>query len=90
MGVLVLKLLAALLILGWSLAPIVFMLLSSFKPGQDIFAVPPRLVFTPTLQHYIDLWARWGIFFKGLFNSLVITTGAARVGVTASTMAGFA
>jgi multiple sugar transport system permease protein len=90
MGVLALKLLAALLILGWSLAPIVFMLLSSFKPGQDIFAVPPRLTFTPTLQHYIDLWARWGIFFKGLFNSLVITTGATLLVVTASTMAGFA
>lgn len=85
-----LKALLVAVILLWSLAPIAFMVMSSFKPGQEIFAVPPRLTFTPTLQHYLDLWARWGGFFKGLLNSLIITVGATLLVVVASTLAGFA
>lgn len=84
------KTLALALILVWSLAPIAFMVLSSFKPGQEIFAVPPRLGFTPTFHHYLELWSRWGSFFRGLLNSLVITAGSTLLVVTASTMAGFA
>lgn len=84
------KAVALALILAWSLAPIAFMVLASFKPGQEIFAVPPRWGFTPTWHHYLELWMRWGSFFRGLFNSLVITTGATLLVVAASTMAGFA
>jgi multiple sugar transport system permease protein len=84
------KVLALALILAWSLAPIAFMVLSSFKPGQEIFAVPPRLAFAPTWHHYLELWTRWGSFFRGLFNSVVITAGSTLLVVAASTMAGFA
>ena len=63
-------------ILCWSLAPIVFMVMASFKPGQDIFAVPARWQFTPTLQHYASLWTQWPGFFDGLLNSLIVTAGA--------------
>jgi multiple sugar transport system permease protein len=84
------KALALALILAWSLAPIAFMVLASFKPGQEIFAVPPRWSFTPTWHHYVELWMRWGGFFRGLFNSFVITAGATLLVVAASTMAGFA
>lgn len=76
-------------ILIWSLFPIAFIVLSSLKPGRDIFAVPPKLVFEPTLHHYFDLWNKWGTFFRGLFNSFVITVGATLLAVTASVAAGF-
>jgi len=89
-GVAVVKLVAMGLALVWSLAPIVFMVMSSVKPGQDIFAVPARLTFVPTLQHYQDLWSRWGGFFQGLLNSAIITIGSTLVVVAASTIAGFA
>ncbi|MEO8545450.1 MAG: carbohydrate ABC transporter permease, partial [Burkholderiaceae bacterium] len=79
-----------LVILCWSLAPIVFMVMASVKPGQDIFAVPARWQFTPTLQHYVSLWAQWRGFFDGLLNSLIITAGATALVIVASTMAGFA
>ena len=85
-----LKALAVLAILFWSLAPIVFMVMSSVKPGQDIFAVPPHWSFTPTLQHYVALWSKWQAFFRGLLNSLIITAGATALVIAASTMAGFA
>jgi len=85
-----LKSLAVVVILCWSLAPIMFMVMASFKPGQDIFAVPPHWSFTPTFQHYAALWAKWQTFFRGLFNSLVVTAGATILVVVASTTAGFA
>src|SRR4051794_169439 len=84
------KLVAVLLLLCWSLVPILLIVSSSLKPARDIFAVPPRIVFTPTLQHYADLWSQWGVFFKGLANSLVITAGATLLAVAASVAAGFA
>ena len=77
-------------ILIWSLFPIAFIIMSAFKPGQDIFAVPPKFVFTPTWQHYAKLWADWGMFFDGLFNSAIITIGATILAITTSTSAGYA
>src|SRR5687767_11018126 len=78
---------AALLV--WSLFPIAFVVMSSLKPGQEIFAVPPAYVFAPTFEHYASLWSRWGVFFKGLLNSTVITAGATALAVVASTCAGY-
>jgi multiple sugar transport system permease protein len=77
-------------ILVWSLFPIAFIALSSLKPGQDIFAVPPRLVFEPTLKHYVELWRAWGGFFAGLANSTIVTAGATALAVVTSTIAGYA
>ena len=84
------KALAVAAILLWSLVPIAFIVVSSIKPGQDIFAIPPRLTFEPTFQHYLSLWSAWRIFFAGLINSLVITAGATVLAVAASAMAGYA
>jgi multiple sugar transport system permease protein len=80
---------AVIAILVWSLLPIVFIVMSSFKPGQDIFAVPPKFLFEPTLRHYETLWTNWRVFFEGLFNSTVITAGATGLSVIASTFAGY-
>ncbi|MET0526895.1 MAG: carbohydrate ABC transporter permease [Microvirga sp.] len=76
-------------ILIWSLFPIAFIVMSAFKPGQDIFAVPPKFLFTPTWQHYGKLWSDWGTFFHGLANSTVVTIGATIVAITTSTSAGY-
>jgi multiple sugar transport system permease protein len=83
------KAIAVGLIVLWSVFPIAFIVLSSFKPGRDIFAVPPKLVFTPTLAHYLNLWERWGSFFEGLLNSLIVTIGATVLAVAVSALAGF-
>jgi len=83
------KTVAVLAILIWSLFPIVFIIVSSFKPGQDIFAVPPKYFFSPTVRHYTELWHTWSVFFRGLLNSTVITAGATVVAIIASTSAGY-
>jgi multiple sugar transport system permease protein len=77
-------------ILVWSLFPIAFIALSSLKPGQDIFAVPPRILFEPTLKHYVALGRAWGGFFTGLLNSTIVTAGATALAVITSTLAGYA
>ncbi len=84
------KAVAVAAILVWSLGPILFLLSSSVKPGQDIFATPPRFVFAPTFAHYLTLAEKWSGFFAGLWNSLVVTAGATLLAVTVSTLAGFA
>jgi multiple sugar transport system permease protein len=85
-----LKTIAMAVILAWSLVPIVMIALSSFKADRDIFAVPPRFSFAPTLTNYVALWERWGDFFNGLLNSLIVTVGATIVAVLASAIAGYA
>jgi multiple sugar transport system permease protein len=81
---------AVALILLWSLLPIAFIVVSAFKPSADIFAVPPRLLFAPTVAHFVDLWGQWSGFFIGLRNSAIVTAGATLLAVVASTMAGYA
>jgi len=49
------KAIAVMAILLWSLVPIAFIMISSFKPERDIFATPPTFTFAPTLAHYADL-----------------------------------
>ncbi len=83
------KTVAVAAILVWSLFPIAFIVMSSLKPGQDIFAVPPKWLFQPTLRHYAELWSGWPTFFSGLLNSAVITVGATVLAVIASTCAGY-
>ncbi|HEY3848210.1 MAG TPA: carbohydrate ABC transporter permease [Acetobacteraceae bacterium] len=78
-----------LLVLVWSGVPIAFVVLSSFKPNQQIFTYPPTLLFAPTLEHYRDLLAKWPDFLRTLGNSLAVTVGATLVCVGASLLAGY-
>lgn len=77
------------LVLLWSSVPIAFVVLSSFKPNQQIFTYPPTVVFHPTLEHYRDLLAQWPDFLRTLGNSLAVTVGATLVCVSASLLSGY-
>ena len=78
-----------LLIAGWSLVPIVLVVTASFKPAVQIFDLPPRLLFEPTLESYRALWREWPEFFRCLNNSLIVTVGATLLTVAASCLAGY-
>jgi multiple sugar transport system permease protein len=84
-----LKALTVLVIVVWSLFPIAFVVLSSLKPPGEIFAYPPRLIFTPTLQNYVDLWLVFGEFFHTLFNSIIVSVGATVFTTIVGFMAGY-
>ena len=53
-------------VLAWSVLPLLFVVVSSFKPSQQIFDYPPTLIFAPTLEHYRDLLQKWPTFLQTL------------------------
>ncbi len=77
-------------ILIWSGLPILLVLLSSFKDARYIFKFPPDLIFKPTLENYRYLAETWPEFFSSLWNSLIVTIGAALLTVIISFFAGYA
>lgn len=84
-----LKALAVIAVAFWSLAPIAFVVVSSIKPPGEIFAYPPSLLFTPTLQNYVDLWFEFGEFFDTLLNSVIVSVGATVLTTVVAFMAGY-
>ncbi len=77
------------LAIAWSVGPIALVVASSFKEARDIFATPPALFFTPTLENYAALWEQHPVFFRGLWSSLVVTAGATVLTLAVSCMAGY-
>jgi multiple sugar transport system permease protein len=69
-------------------APVAWIVLSSFKTRDDILAVPPKLVFTPTLQNYVDLFARQEILLQ-IFNSVVLSLTSVVIAIVISFLASF-
>ena len=53
------------------LSPIVWLVLTSFKDRLDIFSSAPTLIFTPTLENYIEAFVEKG-FTDNLVNSAVV------------------
>ncbi|MGE0801780.1 MAG: carbohydrate ABC transporter permease [Lautropia sp.] len=84
------KAVALALIVGWSIGPILLMLLASLRPPREIFdpAAPPW--FTPSLDSYRALFRQWPDFFAGMANSLIVTMFATLLAVLASALAGYA
>lgn len=62
------------------LAPIAWMVLSSFKPSAQVTAYPPTLVFSPTLDNYRQLFNTTP-FASYAWNSVVVTVGSTAIGL---------
>lgn len=69
-------------------APIAWIVMSSFKTRSDILAVPPKLVFSPTLENYQALFSRSEIF-QQIGNSILLSLGAVIIAVVVSFLAAF-
>jgi len=83
------KALGILIAILWSAFPILLLLSSSIKKPVDIFAVPVKFVFDPTMDNYVRLWRDWPVFFESLLNSLIVTSGATLLTIAASALAGW-
>lgn len=71
-----------------SLFPIAYLLVTSFKPPELTFAVPPVWTFTPTLQNYQEVFAG-GTFARYFVNSLVIALAATGLALALGTFAAY-
>lgn len=70
-------------------APIAWTFLSAFKPRTEVAAIPPRLLFTPTLDNFVELFGR-NDFLNNTLNSLVVSTGSTLLGLALGIPAAFA
>lgn len=77
------------LIVVWSIFPVAYVILNSFKYQRDIFAFPPVIAFVPTLGNYTDLIAAYPEFFHFVANSAFISVMATLLSVFAAACAGF-
>lgn len=84
-----LRRLGVLAVVFWSGFPLLFIVLSSLKQSRDIFIFPPVWIFTPTFEHYVELWQKWPDFFTYMRNSLIIACFATLLAVTGATLAGY-
>ncbi|OHV07568.1 carbohydrate ABC transporter permease [Kushneria phosphatilytica] len=80
-------LLAALLL--WTLVPIGWMVLSSFKPDNAITANTPQVFFKPTLEHYQALFSGGNSLWSYVFNSLTVAGASTFISVVLGCMAGY-
>jgi multiple sugar transport system permease protein len=71
------------------LTPTVWMVMSSFKPSFEVTAYPPTLIFSPTIQNYIEL-TRTTPFFDYAINSMIVTVGSTSLGLLFGIPAAFA
>jgi sorbitol/mannitol transport system permease protein len=81
-------------ILGWTAAivmffPIFWMVLSAFKREIDAIAVPPLLVFQPTLENFSAVQGRAN-YFGAAWNSIVISVGSTVLGTLLALPAAYA
>ncbi len=84
------KLLIVLIIVLWSGGPILLVFLSSIKEPKIIFDFPPKILFKPTFNSFLQLASSWPEFFDTLLNSVIITVGAAVLTVSISFFGGYA
>ena len=76
------------LVLLWTLVPILWMLLSSFKPGVAQLSPTPVFIFKPTLQHYVALFTggNLGSYF---LNSVLAAGISTVIAVALGCLAGY-
>lgn len=78
-----------LLLLTAALLPYLWILLTSFKPKDQIFVTPPSLFFDPVLASYKSVFINKG-FGRYLLNSVVIGLSSTLLAVTIGTLAAYA
>jgi multiple sugar transport system permease protein len=71
------------------LTPTLWMVMSSFKPSFEVTAYPPTVIFSPTIQNYIEL-TKTTPFFNYAINSLIVTVGSTSLGLLFGIPAAFA
>ena len=65
-------------ILIFFLAPPIWLISTSFKTSRDAFALPPKIIFTPTLNNYREVLSNAN--FTGAFINSTVIAGAATLG----------
>lgn len=77
----------AMLVLFVALFPLIWMVLSSFKPNAELFQRPPRMLpQNPTWEHYVELF-RFTSFPIYFFNTFIVAVLSSVLGIVVSVCA---
>jgi multiple sugar transport system permease protein len=71
------------------LLPIVWMLLTSFKPNTEAMALPPKIFFKPTLENYITVLSN-PTFSRSFINSAIIAISTTLLTLICSSTSSYA
>ncbi len=77
------------MILIWAF-PVIWVILTSFKERTDIFTLPPKILFNPTIEHYIEAFLRTGDIAHGTLNSVFVATVTTLLTLVVAVPAGYA
>lgn len=69
--------------------PILWMFMAGFKTEIDAIASPPALLFTPTLENYVEVQARAN-YMQSALNSLIIALGSTLLAILIALPASYA
>jgi multiple sugar transport system permease protein len=69
--------------------PVAWVVLSAFRPRTEVAALPPRLLVAPTLENFVELFARTD-FALNTLNSLIVASGSTALGLVLAIPATFA
>ena len=81
--------LGTILLVALTLVPLLWLVSTSFKTRMDAFALPPKVIFEPTLENYEAVFSR-GTFVDAYMNSLIIVAATTSVTVLLGITAGYA
>jgi multiple sugar transport system permease protein len=76
-------------ILLWTVVPLAWMVLSSFKPPDELTASTPTLTFSPTLEHYDNLFSGGNNIGPYIRNSLLAAGISTIIAVVLGCLAGY-
>jgi multiple sugar transport system permease protein len=76
-------------VLLWTVVPIVWMVLSSFKTPDDLVSDTPRVLFAPTFEHYVGLFTGGNNLGEYIENSLLAAGISTAIAVALGCLAGY-
>jgi multiple sugar transport system permease protein len=88
-GVLLAERTALVVIVGVILLPVAWLISTAYKPGRDIFSIPPTLLFTPTLANFRSVFRYFDLYHL-VESSLVISLCSAALSLLIGVPAGYA
>ena len=74
----------------WSFFPILYIVMTSFKPALDVLSYPPTLPLRWSVENYVRLFQDWPQFWKSLANSAIVTVCATGLTILLSLPAAYA
>jgi multiple sugar transport system permease protein len=81
--------LIALFVILWTVIPIVWMIISAFKPNDALYDPNPFRGFVPTLSHFQGLFSGANSLWSYLGNSLLAATISTFISVVFGIFAGY-